>query len=401
MQVLENVRVLELTEALAGPSCAMLLGDLGAAVIKLERPDVGDQARRWGARWPNPTGGATESAYFCSTNRNKRSLTLNIQAPAGQQVLQQLLAQTDVLLCNIPRAESRQRAGLDPVAVCAAHPRLIYAYISGYGLTGPNAGRSGYDLVAQGEAGLMSITGTEESAPLRYPVPLADMTTGLYAVIGILAALRARDLTGKGQLLEVSLREAQAAYLGIVAGDYFATGQVPAPIGNAHPSIVPYQVFATADQPIIIAVGSDKQWAQFCAVLGLGPEVRDDARFATNPARLKHRAVLMPLVEARLQAQPAAHWLPALQQVEIPCGPINTIPQSLADEHYVQRGNIVEQPHPHAGLIKTIANPLRLMDTPVTYQRPAPMLGEHTDEILAALGYAPAAIADLHAQQVV
>lgn len=281
MPPLDDLRIVDLTEALAGPYAAMLLADLGADVIKIERPGAGDQSRRWGARLPVPAPSASEpnaasaaqpgdeSAYFCATNRNKRSLTLNIQAPAGQAVLHRLLAAADILLCNIPREDSLKRAGLDWADLHARYPRLIFASITGYGRTGPNAGRSGYDLVAQGEAGLMSLTGTPATVPMRYPIPLADMTTGLYTVIGILAALRAREQSGEGQYIDLSLLEAQAAYLAIVAGDVFATGQPPVPIGNAHPSIVPYQVFRAADKDVIIAVGSDKQWAAFCGVIGL------------------------------------------------------------------------------------------------------------------------------------
>lgn len=387
MHPLENLRVVELTEALAGPYCAMLLGDLGAEVIKIERPGVGDQSRRWGARLPNG-----ESAYFGSTNRNKRSLTLNIISPTGQAVVHRLLATADVLICNLPRDESLKRAGLDVPTVREKFPRLIYASITGYGRTGPYAGRSGYDLVAQGEAGLMSITGTAETAPIRYPIPIADMTTGLYATIGILAALRAREQTGRGQFIDLSLLESQAAYLTIVAGDYFATRQPPRPIGNAHPSIVPYQVFRTADKEVIIAVGSDKQWAQFSAVIGLGPEVRDDPRFASNQARLQNRAELISLIEARLAHIPAGELLPKLRQAEIPCGPINTVSDILGDAHYVERGNIITQEHPRMGEIHSLANPVRLAETPPAYRLPPPLLGEHTEEILSELGYSAEAV---------
>lgn len=377
-----NLRAVDLTEALAGPYCSMLMGDLGADVIKIERPGSGDQSRRWGARLP---GG--ESAYFCATNRNKRSLSLNIRSAGGQGVMQQLLATTDIFLCNIPRDESLRRAGLDAPGLRAVHPRLIYASITGYGRSGPNSGRSGYDLVAQGEAGLMSVTGTEESAPIRFPIPIADMTTGLYAVIGVLAALRVRDQTGQGQLVDLSLLESQAAYLTILAGDYFATGQPPRPIGNTHPGIVPYQVFHTADQDVIIAVGSDRQWAQLCDVLALGPDVAGDPRFATNPARLTNRARVVDLLQRRLAAVPAAELLARLQAAEIPCGPINAVPDSLADPHYLARGNIVEQQHATAGPIRSLANPVRLSDTPAAYRLPPPRLGEHTDAILSELGY--------------
>ena len=387
MLPLADIRIVDLTEALAGPYCAMLLGDLGADVIKIERPGVGDQSRKWGARLPGD-----ESAYFCSTNRNKRSLTLNIQSAAGQAVMRKLLATADVFICNLPRADSLQRAGLDWETLHPRFPRLTFASITGYGRSGPKANRSGYDLVAQGESGLMSLTGTAASAPMRYPIPLADMTTGLYAAIGILAALRAREQTGAGQFIDLSLLEAQAAYLGIVAGDFFATGRAPRPIGNAHPSIVPYQVFLCADREVVVAVGSDKQWAQFCAAVGLGAEVRDDPRFAANQARLKNRAELLPLIETRLGQMSSAELLPKLLAAEIPCGPINAVPDLLADEHYLGRGNVVELPHSRAGAVKSLANPIRLSATPAEYRLPPPALGEHTEALLGELGYIREAI---------
>jgi len=384
MNPLSNLRVVELTEALAGPYCAMLLGDLGADVIKIERPGAGDQSRRWGARLPND-----ESAYFCSTNRNKRSLTLNIQSAAGREVMQKLLVTADVLLCNLPREDSFRRAGLEFATLHAKFPHLICVSITGYGHTGPNAGRPGYDLVAQGEAGLMSITGTPESVPMRYPIPLADMTTGLYATIGILAALRTRDQTGQGQFVDLSLLESQAAYLTVLAGDFFATGQPPRLLGNAHAGIIPYQVFHTADKDVVIAIGSDRLWTQFCAVLGLGPDVRDDPHFATNQARLRNRAEVVEIVQARLVQIPSAELLPKLTAAEIPCGPINTVPDILEDAHYLQRGNIIVQTHARAGAVRSIANPVRLTDTPPTYRLPPPALGEHTESILQELGYSP------------
>jgi crotonobetainyl-CoA:carnitine CoA-transferase CaiB-like acyl-CoA transferase len=374
----------------------MLLGDLGADVVKIERPGVGDQARRWGARLP---GG--ESAYFCSTNRNKRSLSLNFQAEAGREALYRLLGTADVLLCNIPREESLRRAGLHPDTLRERFPRLIFASISGYGRSGPYAGLSGYDLVAQGEAGLMAVTGTEASAPIRYPIPIADMTTGLYTVIAVLAALRAREQTGQGQVIDMSLLESQAAYLTVLAGDFFATGQPPRPAGNAHPGIVPYQVFRTADKDVIIAVGSDKQWAQLCAVLDLGPAVRDDPRYANNQARLAHRAEVVALLQDRLAVWPAAKLLERLRAAEIPCGPINNVADTLADPHYQARGNVVEQTHPLAGAVRSLANPVRLADTPVSYRRPAPTLGEHSAEVLQELGYQPVEVDALRAAGII
>jgi formyl-CoA transferase/CoA:oxalate CoA-transferase len=247
----------------------------------------------------------------------------------------------------------------------------------------------------------MSVTGTGDCAPMRYPIPIADMTTGLYTVIGILSALRVRDQTGQGQVLDLSLLEGQAAYLTILAGDYFATGQPPTPAGNAHPGIVPYQVFHTADKDVIIAVGSEKQWAQFCAVLGLGPEVRDDPRFATNQDRLKHRAEIVPLLQARLTERPSADLLDALRAAEIPCGPINSVPDTLADAHYLARGNLLTHEHPSAGPIHTLANPIRLADTPATYRLPPPRLGEHTAAVLAELGYLPAEVEQFQATGVI
>ncbi|MBI3762274.1 MAG: CoA transferase [Chloroflexi bacterium] len=395
MEALVGIRIVDLTEALAGPYCTMLLGDLGADVIKIERPGTGEQSRGWGAR---TFGG--ESAYFNSTNRNKRSLTLNIQSPAGRDILQRLLATADVFICNIPRRESLTRAGIDPEALREKHPRLIYCTITGYGHSGPYAWRSGYDLVAQGEGGMMSLTGEVDGDPVRYPVPLADMATGLYSAIGILAALLNRAQSGQGQIIDNSLLESQAAWLTIVAAEYFATGEPPKRLGNQHPSIVPYQVFETQDKAIIISVGSDRQWAAFCDILGLGSEVRDDPKFATNQARLANRAEIVDLIQRKLRTGKAENWLARLQEAEIPCGPINSVPDILSDPHYLARGNVVEMAHP-AGVLHTLANPVRLAGTPPTYRRLPPKLGEHTEEILSEVGYSGENIATMREEGVV
>lgn len=396
MSVLDGIRVIEIAEALAGPYAAMLLGDLGADVLKIERPGTGDQARQWGARLPGE-----ESAYFASVNRNKRSLTLNFTKEEGRALLQSLLVNADVLIINIPREESLDRAGLSWEALHRRHPRLIVASITGYGRSGPYAGRSGYDLVAQGEAGLMALTGTPETVPMRYPIPLADLTSGMYTTIGVLAALRARDASGQGQLVDTSLLESQASYLTTLAGDFFATGQAPKPLGNAHPGIAPYQVYRAADKDVIIAVGSDKQWAQFCDVLGLGAVVRDDARFASNPARLAHRDELNALIEPCVGALQSDDLLARLREAEIPSGPINGPADLLGHEQFVARDNIVTLKHPAAGDVRSLANPVRLSDSPAEYRLPPPRLGEHTGEVLRDLGVAPQTLLELRHRGVV
>lgn len=382
---LSSIRIIDLTEALAGPYCTMLLGDLGADVIKIERPNSGDQSRQWGAQRADGS-----SAYFSATNRNKRSLSLDLKRLDHQDVMVRLLATAHVLVCNIPRLDSLKRLGLHPDDVRVAYPQLIYCAISGYGHSGPNAGLGGYDLVAQGEAGLMSLTGTPESVPIRYPIPLADMTTGMYSTMAILAALIARSQTGAGQFIDMTLFESQAAWTTIIAADYFATAKTPQPIGNDHPGIVPYQVFRAADKCLIIAVGTDKLWAAFCKTLGLAAEIQADDRFVDNPARVKNRQDLIPILQERLLQHPADYWIAQLRAAEIPCGPINTVPDLLGDRHYLARGNLI----PFGDLL-TLANPLKLTATPPSYRLRPPELGEHTQAVLESLGYTPTEIETL------
>lgn len=393
--VLENIRVVDLTQALAGPYCTMLLGDMGADVIKIETPDGGDQSRGWG-----PPFIEGESAYFLSINRNKRSLTLDIKTAEGQKVLHQLITTTDIFVCNIPKESSRQRAGVDVATLQALNPRLIYCLISGYGSTGPYAERPGYDLIAQGEAGLMSVTGEPDGEPVRYPIPIADITTGLYSTIGILASLMTREKTGQGQVLDMTLMESQSAWLTMLASSLLNGGQEPQRLGNIHPNIVPYQVFRAKDKYIILAVGTEKLWQAFCDALGL-EQLKNDARFARNSERTRNRAALIPILDALFAAQPADYWLEKLKNTGIPNGPINTIADTLAHPQHRARHFIVELEHPLIGPVKSMGNPINLSGTPVNYRLAPPTLGQHTQEVLAELGYPKTAIASLRQQGVV
>jgi crotonobetainyl-CoA:carnitine CoA-transferase CaiB-like acyl-CoA transferase len=379
---LENLLVLEMTEALAGPYCAMMLGDLGADVIKIERPKVGDQSRQWG-----PPFLEGESAYFLSVNRNKRSLALDTKNPADLGVMHRLVKRADVFITNNPRMESLRRAKSDPDTLCAMNPRLIYVAISGYGHTGPKANRGGYDIIAQGEAGSMALTGNPEDGPMRFPTPMADITAGLYALVGTLSALRVRDQTGKGQVIDVALVDSQVTWLANVGGSFFATGQRPKKFGNLHPTITPYQPVRCKDKHIIIAVGTEPLWQRFCKVLGIENTLMRDPRFATNVERNRHRSELISLLESTLMTRNADEWIEQFVANEIPAGPINFPDETLCDPHLKARGMIVELAHPLAGLVKSIGNPVHMSDTPPTYRRYPPRLGEHNTEILEWLGY--------------
>lgn len=394
-EVLENIRVVDLTQALAGPYCTMLLGDMGADVVKIEQPGRGDQSRGWG-----PPFVEGESTYFLSVNRNKRSVTLNIKSAAGQEALHKLIATADIFVCNIPKAGSRQRAGVDADTLRALNPRLIYCLISGYGNDGPYAGRPGYDMIAQGEAGLMSVTGEPDGEPVRYPIPIADITTGMYTTIGLLAALLVRERTGVGQLLDMTLLEGQSAWLTMLASSLMNGDQEPQRLGNAHPNIVPYQVFKAQDKYIILAVGTEKLWANFCSALELD-DLKNDPRFATNPDRNRNREELVTILDELFVTKPADYWLEKLKVTGIPNGPINTIAETLAHPQHRARNFIVELQHPLAGLVKSMGNPVRLSDSPASYRLAPPTLGQHTSELLTELGYDEAAIASLHEQGVI
>ncbi len=383
MPPLDGLRVLDLTEALAGPYCTMMLGDLGADVIKIERPGAGDMSRGWA-----PPFVGQESAYFMCTNRNKRSITLNLKQPQAQAILHRLVGQADIFVVNQPSLESLRKLSADPDTLRGLNPRLIYCAISGYGMNGPYAGQSGYDLVAQAQSGLMALTGEPGQGPIRYPIPISDVTAGIYSVIGILSALVVRGNTGQGQFVDTALLDGQVAWLTHVAGAYFATGQRPPKYGNAHANIVPYQPFEARDKYIIVAVGSERLWERFCQALEIAETIGRDSRFTTNSDRLRHRGELVALLEQILAARDADFWLERLRAADIPCGPINEVDEILNDPHIQARGMIVELSHPSAGTVRSLGNPVHLGDTPVSYRLPPPMLGQHTEEVLTGLlGY--------------
>jgi len=380
--ILEGVRVIEMTEALAGPYCAMLLGDFGADVIKVERPGTGDQSRGWGP----PFVGA-ESAYFLATNRNKRSIALNYDDARDLEILLRLIASADVFLSNQPSLASLQKRGLDPQTLRAKHPRLIYCSITGYGFTGPKAERPGYDILAQAESGLMSFTGEPEDGPMRYPIAIADMTCGMYATMGILGALFAREKTGQGQFLDMALFDSQLTWLANAGSSYLNANSEPRRWGNAHPNIVPYEVFRASDgKYFVVAVGTERLWRKFVELLQVETTLGADARFASNSQRTAHRAELVAILQERFAAEPQNIWLERFRNAGIPAAPINTAAEALRDPQALARGVIVQIEHPAFREARSIANPVRFSDMPASYRLPPPMLGEHNEEILRGLG---------------
>jgi crotonobetainyl-CoA:carnitine CoA-transferase CaiB-like acyl-CoA transferase len=381
--ILDSIRVVELTEALAGPYCAMLLGDFGADVIKVERPGIGDQSRGWG-----PPFVGSESAYFLAANRNKRSITLNYDHPRGAGALQKLLASADVFITNQPSLASLKKRGIDYESLRTKHPRLIYCSITGYGFTGPKAGRPGYDILAQAETGVMSFTGEPGGGPMRYPIAIADMTCGMYAAMGILAALFSREKTGRGQFLDMALFDSQLTWLANVGSSYLNADASPERWGNAHPNIVPYEVFrGSDDRYFVVGVGTETLWKRFVQVLEIQDDIGRDERFQTNALRIANREILIPLLQNLFRKSPAQAWLGKLAEADIPAAPINTVSEAVNDAQTRARGLIVQMEHPSMGAAKSIANPIRLSETPVSYRLPPPLLGEHTSEILESLGY--------------
>jgi crotonobetainyl-CoA:carnitine CoA-transferase CaiB-like acyl-CoA transferase len=383
VSVLDSIRVVELTEALAGPYCAMMLGDFGADVIKVERRQTGDQSRSWG---PPFVGG--ESAYFLATNRNKRSLSLDYDQPLGAAILHRLLATADVFLINQRNLASLERRGFDARAICARYPRLIYCAISGYGHSGPRSGLAGYDIIAQAQAGIMSFTGEPEGEPVRYPIAIADMTCGLYSALGIMVALLAREKTGAGQALDMALFDSQLTLLINAGSNYLNAGETPERWGNAHPSIVPYQVFRGGDgRHFVAAAGTDALWLRLLRVLQATDTLGADSRFQSNALRTEHRRVLIPALCAIFEQAPAEEWLRRLTAEDIPASAIQTVGEAVNDPQSLARGLIVEIKHPTLDVVRSIANPVRLSSTPVLYRLPPPVLGEHTLQILRSLNY--------------
>ncbi len=379
---LSGIRVIDQTQALAGPYCTMMLGDLGADVIKIERPGVGDQSRQWGP--PYIQG---QSTYYLAANRNKRDIALNIAHQDGQKILHQLIKTADVFVTNIATRRSLQKYAIDYDSLRQINPRLVYASISGYGRTGPRADQPGYDLVAQAESGTMALTGEVDGAPMRFLSPMADLTCGLFTLIGILAALYTRERTGEGQFIDQSLQEGQLTWLDNYAGEYFATGQSPKRMGNRHPQITPYEAVQGSDGDwFILGVGSDNVWQSFCQLVDRH-DLANDPRFAENANRVFNYDTLMPIVRHIIRQRSTHDWLPLLRSAGVPAGRIRTIDQALRDEHLLQRGIIVELEHPALGSIKSIATPIHLSETPLVYRRPPPYIGEHTREILAELNY--------------
>ena len=387
MGALTGLKVLDLSRVLAGPWAGQMLADLGADVVKVERPEVGDDTRAWGPPYLRDADGrdTSEAAYFLSANRNKRSITIDFTQAEGQQQVRELVAKADVLIENF-KVGGLAAYGLDYASLQQLNPGLIYCSITGFGQTGPYAKRAGYDFMIQAMGGLMSVTGKaageEGAGPVKVGVALTDILTGLYASNAVLAALAERERSGQGQYIDLALLDVQVACLGNQALNYLTTGVPPQRLGNAHPNIVPYQDFPTADGDFILTVGNDGQFRRFCDVAG-HREWASDARFASNAQRVAHRAELIPLIRQATVFRTTAEWIIALERAGVPCGPINDLAQVFADEQIKARGVQITLPHALSGEVALVANPIRLSRTPVEYRTAPPMLGEHSAEVLA------------------
>jgi len=381
---LSGIRVLDLSRILAGPSAAQLLGDLGADVVKVEKPGEGDDTRKWGPPFVEDANGhpTSESAYYLCANRNKRSIEIDIASVEGQALIMRLLEHTDILVENY-KVGGLSSYGLAYDQIKERFPRLVYCSITGFGQTGPYATRAGYDFLIQGMGGIMSLTGEPEGQPMKVGVGIADVMTGMYATVGILAALRHRDQTGKGQQIDISLLDTQVSWLINAGTSYLNSKEIPVRLGNGHPNIVPYQVFPTADDPIIIAAGNDSQFRKLCQIADIAA-VAEDPQYATNVSRVMNRQAVVDIVTAALQKKSRAYWLAACEKVGVPCGPVNNLEQVFNDPHLQHRGAEVRMPHPLAGSgeVSLIANPLKLSETPVRYRHAPPIRNQHEQEIL-------------------
>lgn len=391
-KALGHIRILDLTRVLAGPWCAQNFADLGAEVIKVERPGNGDDTRSWGPPYLRDQNGdnTTEAAYYLAANRGKQAITVDISTPEGQEIIRKLAEQSDVVLENY-KVGQLKKYGLDYASLKEIKPDLIYCSITGFGQDGPYAHRAGYDFIVQGMGGFMSLTGERDDLPGGGPqkagVAIADLMTGMYATIAVMAALTHRDRTGEGQYIDMALLDVQVAMLANMNTNYLASGKPPVRWGNAHPNIVPYQTFATSDGHIIVAAGNDGQYKKFVAAGG-EEQLATDERFCTNPARVANREVLIPLLADMVKRKSRQEWIALLEDAGVPCGPINRLDDVFNDPQVKARGMQITLPHPSAGSVKLVGSPMKLSATPPDYQSPPPLLGQHTDQILkSVLGY--------------
>jgi len=400
---LAGLRIFDLTRILAGPTCTQLLGDLGADVIKIERPGEGDDTRRWGPPYVKNADGSDSdaSAYYLSSNRNKRSLTIDIAKPEGQALARKLAASCDIVVENF-KVGGLAKFGLDYLSLRAVKPELVYCSITGFGQTGPYAPRAGYDYLAQGMGGMMSLTGEADGRPMKIGVGIADVMCGMYATVAILAALHHREKTGQGQYIDLALLDSQVAWLINEGLNYLTSGEVPHRRGTEHANIVPYNVLPCADGHFIIAVGNDRQFQRFCAFAG-APELAEDPRFLTNSLRVANREALYAILPKLTAGKTLDQWVDGLSEIGVPSGPVNTLDRVFADPQILHRGMRVAMPFPGSekGEIEVIGNPIKLSETPVEYRRPPPRVGEHSAEVLAELGLSAEEIAALRDQGVV
>lgn len=386
---LGHIRVLDLSRVLAGPWCSQNLADLGADVIKIERPSGGDDTRQWGPPYLRDADGnnTSEAAYYLCANRGKRAITVDISTPQGQEIIRELAKQSDVVIENY-KVDQLKKYGLDYASLKQVKTDLIYCSITGFGQTGPYAHRAGYDFIIQGMGGLMSLTGERDElaggGPQKAGVAITDLMTGMYATIAILAALSHRDRCGEGQYIDMALLDVQVAMLANMGSNYLTSGNAPKRWGNAHPNIVPYQSFATSDSHIIVAAGNNAQYQKFVQIGGM-PELADDDRFISNPLRVKHRDLLVPILADMVRRKSKQEWIDALESAGVPCGPINNLEEVFQDPQVIARQLQRELPHPTAGSVPLVANPIRMSATPIEYQNPPPLLSEHTTRCLRDL----------------